>query len=252
MQLITIFIDKSDNLMNQHVNVNDDKKEENPPIFNLPNVILFFLLVLVAAHVLRDLILTDDQNLLVLINGAFIPQRYVFSYADQNLAYFTTPITYSLLHGSYGHLAVNSLWLAAFGSVVARRFGIVRFLCFWVLSALASVAFFAALNWGAAVPVIGASGVVSALMGAATRFAFPMGGRFVRDKAHFLPRQSFMDAFRNKTVLIYLGFWFVISLLPAFGIGATGETSAIAWEAHIGGFLFGFLFFGFFDHKDWQ
>lgn len=225
--------------------------QPNPPIFNLPNVILLFLLIMVAIHVARDMLLSDEQNLQVLINGAFIPQRYLFSFSDQNLAYFTTPVTYSFLHGGYGHLAVNSLWLAAFGAVVARRLGAVRFVIFWVLSAIASAAFFAGLNWGQAVPVIGASGVVSALMGAAARFAFPLGGRFVREKAHFLPRQSFADVLQNRTVLIYVGFWFAISLLPAIGFGASSDASTIAWEAHIGGFLFGFLLFDLFDHKDW-
>lgn len=228
-----------------------DETPKNPPIFNLPNVILLFLLIMVATQVGRDILLSDEQNIAVIINGAFIPQRYLFSFSDQSLAYFTSPITYAFLHGGYGHLAVNSLWLAAFGAVVARRLGTVRFVVFWALSAVASAAFFAALNWGEAIPVVGASGVVSALMGAAARFAFPLGGKFVREKAHFLPRQSFVDVLQNKTVLVYLGFWFAISLLPALGVGASGNASAIAWEAHIGGFLFGFLFFDLFDHKDW-
>lgn len=234
--------------------INEEHREPaqpNPPIFNLPNVILLFLLIMVAIHVARDMLLSDEQNLQVLINGAFIPQRYLFSFSDQNLAYFTTPVTYSFLHGGYGHLAVNSLWLAAFGAVVARRLGAVRFVIFWVLSAIASAAFFAGLNWGQAIPVIGASGVVSALMGAAARFAFPLGGRFVREKAHFLPRQSFADVLQNRTVLVYVGFWFAISLLPAIGFGTSSDASTIAWEAHIGGFLFGFLLFDLFDHKDW-
>ena len=174
---------------------------------------------MVAVQVARDMLLSDEQNVWLIVNGAFITQRYLFSFADQNFAYFTSPITYSFIHGGYGHLAVNSLWLAAFGAVVARRLGVVRFTVFWALSALASVAFFAALNWGQAIPVVGASGVVSALMGAAARFAFPLGGRFNREKAHFLPRQSFSDVLQNRTVLVYLGFWFVISLLPAIGVG---------------------------------
>lgn len=236
------------NQVNEH---NQDDVQPNPPIFNLPNVILLFLLVMVVVQVVRDVLLNDQQNISLIINGAFITQRYLFSFSDQNLAYFTSPVTYSFIHGGYGHLAVNSLWLAAFGAVVARRLGAFRFVIFWVLSAIASVAFFAALNWGEAIPVVGASGVVSALMGAAARFAFPLGGRFVREKAHFLPRQSFADVLQNRTVLVYLGFWFGISLLPALGFGTSGDASSVAWEAHIGGFLFGFLFFNLFDHKDW-
>lgn len=238
--------------MNEPNAMNLDNKPQNPPIFNLPRIIILAFLLMLFVHVMRDVFLSEQQQLDVLINAAFIPQRYIFPMAEQNIAYFTSSVTYSFLHGGYGHLLVNGLWLAAFGSVVARRIGVFKFCVFWVLSSIAAAAFFAGLNWGAAVPVIGASGVVSGLMGAATRFAFPMGRGFVRDKAHFLPRQSFLDAFSNRTVVVYLVFFFGINLLPALLSGATGSVDSVAWEAHIGGFLFGFLFFGAFDHKNWQ
>lgn len=237
--------------MNSNSDSASFEKQQNPPIFNLPGVILFSLVVLLAIHVVRVTFLSEQLGLEWLINTAFIPQRYALPMAEQGIPYFTSTFTYSLLHGGYGHLIVNGLWLAAFGSIVARRWGAVRFCMFWVLSAIASAAFFALLNWGEVTFVIGASGVVSALMGAATRFAFPLSGRFNREKAHFLPKQSFVEIFQNKTVLIYLAFWFGISLIPAFGTNLTGSVNAVAWEAHIGGFLFGFLFFDFFDNKNW-
>lgn len=237
--------------MNSNADPASFDKQQNPPIFNLPGVILFSLVVLLAVHVIRETFLSEQLGLELLVNTAFIPQRYVLSMAEQGIPYFTSAFTYSLLHGGYGHLIVNGLWLAAFGSIVARRWGAVRFCIFWVLSSVASAAFFALLNWGEVTFVIGASGVVSALMGAATRFAFPLSGKFSRDKAHFLPKQSFVEIFQNKTVLIYLAFWFGISLIPAFGANLTGSVNSVAWEAHIGGFLFGFLFFDLFDNKNW-
>ncbi|WP_162652316.1 rhomboid family intramembrane serine protease [Lentilitoribacter sp. Alg239-R112] len=227
------------------------EEQKDPPIFNLPGIILFSLVVLLAIHVVRETFLSEQLDLELLVNTAFIPQRYVLSITEMGVPYVTSAFTYSLLHGGYSHLIVNGLWLAAFGSIVARRWGTIRFCVFWVLSAIASAAFFAALNWGEVTLVIGASGVVSALMGAATRFAFPLSGRFIRDKAHFLPRQSFLEIFQNKTVLIYLAVWFGISLIPAFGANLTGSVNSVAWEAHIGGFLFGFLLFDIFDNKNW-
>jgi membrane associated rhomboid family serine protease len=227
------------------------EEQKDPPIFNLPGIILFSLVVLLAIHVVRETFLSEQLDLELLVNTAFIPQRYVLSITEMGVPYVTSAFTYSLLHGGYSHLIVNGLWLAAFGSIVARRWGTIRFCVFWVLSAIASAAFFAALNWGEVTLVIGASGVVSALMGAATRFAFPLSGRFIRDKAHFLPRQSFLEIFQNKTLLIYLAVWFGISLIPAFGANLTGSVNSVAWEAHIGGFLFGFLLFDIFDNKNW-
>lgn len=238
--------------MSDNLNPAYSEKPKNPPIFNLPGIILFSLVVLLAIHVLREAFLSEQLGLELLIKTAFIPQRYVLPMSEQGISYYTSAFTYSLLHGGYGHLVVNGLWLAAFGSIVARRWGAVRFCIFWVLSSVAAAAFFALLNWGEVTFVIGASGVVSALMGAATRFAFPLSGKFNREKAHFLPRQSFVELFQNKTVLVYLAFWFGISLIPAFGANLTGSINSVAWEAHIGGFLFGFLFFNAFDNKNWQ
>lgn len=237
--------------MNSNSDPASFEKQKKPPIFNLPGVILFWLVVLLAVHVVRETFLSEQLGLELLINTAFIPQRYVLPMSEQGIPYFTSAFTYSLLHGGYAHLIVNGLWFAAFGSIVARRWGVVRFCIFWVTSSIASAAFFALLNWGEITFVIGASGVVSALMGAATRFAFPLSGRFNREKAHFLPRQSFVEIFQNKTVLVYLAFWFGISLIPAFGANLTGSVNSVAWEAHIGGFLFGFLLFNVFDKKNW-
>lgn len=238
--------------MNQHMSDETHEKPQNPPIFNLPGIILLALLILVAVHVIGDVFLSDQQYADLLVATAFIPQRYLFPIDDQLLSYVLSPLSYSFLHGGYGHLAVNSLWLAAFGSIVARRLGVFRFCLFWVLSSVAAAMFFLALNWGQVVFVIGASGVVSALMGASARFAFPLGGQFVRENAHFLPRQSFFEVLQNKTVLVYLAIWFAINLIPVvMGGSGAGNVDSIAWEAHIGGFAFGFLFFGLFDHKDW-
>ena len=98
--------------------------------------------------------------------------------------------------------------------------------------------------------MIGASGVVSALMGAAARFAFPMSGRFNRMHAHLLPRLSLAQAMMNRTVITYVAIWFGINALAAFGFAAgASEGAQIAWEAHIGGFLFGFFLFPLFDRS---
>lgn len=225
---------------------------ENEPIFNIPNIILFALLVLVGIHVGRETLLSEQSDIGWLLQTAFIPQRYIMDAGEQGMAYYTSALTYSFLHGDYMHLAINSLWLVAFGSVIAKRWGAVRFCLFWLASAIASALLFLVFNWGQVAFMVGASGVISALMGAATRFAFPKGGRFIRDKAHFLPRQTILETFENRTVVSYLVIWFGINLIPLVLSGTGSAMSSIAWEAHIGGFLFGFLGFALFDHKDWR
>ena len=159
-------------------------------------------------------------------------------------------MTYSLLHGSIEHVGFNSLWLAAFGAPVVRRIGTVRYLLFWIFSAAASAFFHAGLNWGDETLLVGASGVVSALMGAACRFAFPSGRGYNRLSGHLYPRQPILAAFRNRTVVIFMVMWLLGNVLIALGLPLVGaESGEIAWDAHIGGFLFGFLLFALFDVK---
>lgn len=216
------------------------------PVFNLPNVVLAALLAMVAIQVAIDVALSEAAVHTLFVKAAFIPQRYAVEAAGQGGAYYWSPITYSLLHGGYAHLLLNSFWLAAFGTVVARRIGPVRFVVFWVLGALASAGLFLAFHWGDQSIMVGASGVISALMGAASRFAFGRGG-FRRELAHLNPRRSIAKSLTDRTVVAFLAVWFGINALTAFGGSFGMGESVIAWEAHVGGFLFGFLAFFWFD-----
>lgn len=223
------------------------------PVFNIPAVLLWILAALWAVQFLESYVLNARQLNELIWQAAFLPVRYATPLSQQSLAWLWSPLTYSFLHGSFVHIFVNSIWMVAFGAVVARRLGTIRFCAFWVATSVAAAAAFLALNWGVSVPVIGASGVVSGLMGAAARFAFPRHGPFQREKAHFMPRVGIFEALANRTVLAYVVIWFGINFLTAFGFtpGAAPGTQ-IAWQAHIGGFLFGFLFFGVFDRKHWS
>jgi len=222
-------------------------RPRSEPVFNLPKVVLVMVLLMLAIQVALASLLPQAAVLEIYLQTAFIPQRYAVDISGQAGPYFWSPITYSLLHGGYSHLALNAFWLAAFGAVVARRIGWVRFLVFWLLSAWASAALFLVFHWGDQSIMVGASGVVSALMGAASRFAFGDGGRFRRDQAHLNRRLSVAQSLSNRTVLGFLVVWFGINLLAAIGFSFGIADSAIAWEAHVGGFLFGFLAFSLFD-----
>ena len=66
-------------------------------------------------------------------------------------------LTYALLHGSWAHVLVNSIWLVAFGPPIARRFGSVRFLLFFAMTAVAGALAHWAANPMDFSPLIGAS-----------------------------------------------------------------------------------------------
>jgi membrane associated rhomboid family serine protease len=228
-------------------------QEEGPPsqpIFNLPLSLVVTLALLVVIYGVWAYLLSDEMSDYVVIHFGFTPLRYVYPLAGQGLEWLWTPVTYSLLHGSIEHIAFNALWLAAFGAPVVRRIGPVRYILFWIFSAAAAAFFHAALHWGEETMLVGASGVVSALMGAACRFAFPPNRGYDRVFGHLYPRQSIFAAFRNRTVVIFTLMWLFGNLMIALGLPLVGaDVGEIAWDAHIGGFLFGFLLFALFDRK---
>ncbi len=228
-----------------------DHAESGPPrqpIFNLPTVLTLTVVLIVAVYAVETLLLGPEGRSAVLFHLAFTPLRYVYPLAEQGLEWLWTPVTYSFLHGGVEHILFNTLWLLAFGTPVVRRIGALRYVIFWALSAAAAAFFHAGLHWGDQTILIGASGVVSALMGAACRFAFPERGGLNRLYGHLYPRQSILGSFRYRTVAVFTGLWFVGNLLIAVGLPLVGGSDgAIAWDAHIGGFLFGFLIFGLFD-----
>ena len=218
------------------------------PAFNLPGSLVAVLAILTAIHLLRTYVIPVSLDEFVLLHFGFIPGRYAIPLSEQDLGWLWSPVTYSLLHGSWEHLIFNAFWMVAFGAPVVRRIGLLRFLLFWCLSAVAAVAFHTALHWGAMILVIGASGVVSGLMGAAARFVFSPSGRISRQFAHLNRRMTISEALANRSVLVFSGIWFLTNFLIGFGqiFGSVGE-GAVAWEAHIGGFLFGFFCFPLFD-----
>lgn len=214
------------------------------PAFNVPTVVVLLIAVCAAVFLAQRYLLSDQQNLGFLVRAAFIPIRYSGHY-DLDLYAFTTPVSYAFLHGSFAHLAVNMIWLAAFGSPLATRLGAVRFLMFWLATGLAAAGLHYVLHPLDPAPLVGASGAISGMMGAAARFGFRtsrLAGRSSFD-GPLLPIAAVM---RSRTVVTFLAVWMVINLVTGLAGFAPGVEGQIAWEAHIGGFVAGFFGVGFF------
>lgn len=222
-----------------------------PPAFNVPGVVLVLLVLLAAVHVARIHLIGPIADERFVADAAFIPACYEqpcdLIFGRPVGALIWTPLTHAFIHGDWTHLGLNSVWLLAFGSPVARRIGTGRFLAFAVGGAVAGAAAFFVLNPALMEPVIGASGVVSALMGGACRFAFAGLSRRSLGLG-WAPRLSIGQALSDRTILFFVAVFFATNLLTATSLGGYVSGGAeIAWEAHIGGFLFGFLAFALFD-----
>ena len=227
----------------------EEYREEpyNPPAFNIPRVVLLLGAAMTLVHVVRSQLLTLDQDFWVLNVFAFVPIFYQVDPARlmQPLSIYWSPVTHGFLHGDWTHLIVNLVWLAAFGSAVARRLRASRFLIFMLLSTAAGAAAHFLFHMDGNSPVIGASGAVSACMGAAVRFAFAPGQPM--EIAIRRPALSLIQSLQNRSIMTFVVIWFAFNFLAGSGIIPLGVEGQIAWEAHMGGFLFGWLFFAAFD-----
>ena len=163
-----------------------------------------------------------------------VPAKYTveeisvyFSFANKIISLFS----YMFLHGGFFHFAGNMLSLYIFGDNVEDHFGSARFLGFYVLCGFISAAFHFMADPVSRMPTIGASGAVAGLMGAYFLL-------YPRAKILTVIPIIFIPWFVEIPAFVFLGLWFLIQFLNAAGEGA----GAIAWWAHIGGFLTGLAF----------
>jgi len=222
------------------------------PAIQLPPAVLWLSLALVALHVVRQF-LSEDFDRWLLLAFAFIPARY--SEVAEALpggiaALYWTPVSYAFLHADFVHLLVNIVWMASFGGALARRFGSGRFLLLAFAAAAAGAGLHYVFYADDTGLVVGASGAVSGMMAATARFAFSPGGPLgdAPKKSYDAPAEPLTAILRNRRAMAFLLVWFAVNLV--FGLAGglmPGVSGAIAWQAHIGGFLAGLLLFPLLD-----
>lgn len=225
------------------------------PIFNVPGVVVGLLAAFLAVHIVRS-VLPEEQTAWLTALLAFIPARLAGMAAQLpggDAAAATQFVTHVFVHGDLTHLAVNSAWLLAFGSSVARRVGASRFLAFFFLCGIAGALTYVAFDRGSLNLMVGASGAISGLMGAAFRFLFQaltdgdVDG--LAGKLRQPPLQSLGETLRDRRILLAIAGWTVLNVMLAWGAAGLMDGANIAWEAHLGGFYAGLLTFGLFDRQ---
>lgn len=226
------------------------------PIFLLPGAITALTGVLVAIHLASTLVLNPDGQVQLLFWFAFQPYRIVLAGVDPSIAVplLWTPFSHAFLHAGWDHLLINAAWLVIFAAPVVRRYGAGPMLALFLISAAGGAALFAATTLHSQVYLIGASGGVAGLTGAAIRFMFQpvlVGQHPETGERIVLGRQlaSIVGVFANPRsrwfTLIWLALNAAVPLVPLL----TGSSLAIAWQAHLGGFATGFLLVGLFERK---
>lgn len=225
---------------------------QHEPMFNVAGSVLAVLGAMVAVHLIRLGVSPEFDGWLTEVL-AFIPARYGpdgYLIAGGAVAAVTSFVTHTLVHADWVHLGLNAAWLLAFGGAVANRVGPVRFLALFAFCAAVGAATFLVFNPGLPVPMVGASGAISGLMGATMRFLFTAvdghGLAALRDDPRSAPLMPLSVALTDKRVVLVTVVFLAANILAVLGLGSVGS-GGIAWEAHIGGYFAGLLTFGFFD-----
>ena len=154
-------------------------------------------------------------------------------FPDKNL--FFSIIYANFFHANFIHILGNlwSFWI--FGNNVEDKLGQIRYTFFLIIIGIISISVHTILNPDSLIPIVGASGIVSGLMGAYV-YMFPNAKLLVLVPFGFI----FPTTIKAKYFMI---FWFISQILISI------SDQNISWEAHVGGFIFGYLLLRIFNNK---
>ncbi len=152
-----------------------------------------------------------------------------------------TIVTSMFLHGGFLHIAGNMLYLWIFGNNIEDAMGSIRFVIFYLLSGVAAAFSQALSNTASIVPMIGASGAISGVLGAYLLL-------YPRARVLTLMVFGFFVRMVEIPAMFVLGFWFLFQFLSA--LVSAGGGGGVAWYAHIGGFVAGMILIGLFKRND--
>jgi membrane associated rhomboid family serine protease len=157
-----------------------------------------------------------------------------------------TPLTSMFLHGSWSHILGNCLFLWVFGNNVEDSMGRLRFVVFYVLCGLAAAAAQVAVSPASPVPMVGASGAISGVMGAYLLL-------YPRVRVNMLFIFFIIIRIIPLPAWVVLVWWFVLQLLTGLPelTRSTEVSGGVAVWAHVGGFVAGLVLIKLFENRDY-
>ncbi|MDI6892882.1 MAG: rhomboid family intramembrane serine protease [Actinomycetota bacterium] len=143
-------------------------------------------------------------------------------------------LTSMFLHGGWVHVIGNMLYLWIFGNNIEDALGHFRFLFFYLLCGLGGTLGHILSGPNSQVPSLGASGAIAGVL--AAYLVFYPGARILA----IVPFFYFIQIVKLPATLV-IGFWFIVQLMSGVASLGVQTTGGVAWFAHIGGFLAGFI-----------
>ena len=162
-----------------------------------------------------------------IMQWAFVPSRFMANPVGDFLTLFTS----MFMHAGWLHLGGNMLYLWIFGDNVEDRFGHTKFAIFYLVCGLAATFTQLAFTIGSDVPNLGASGAIAGVLGSYILL-------FPQESVKVLEGQQVIQV----PALIVIGFWIVLQFFNGIGsIATAAQTGGVAFMAHVGGFVAGFV-----------
>lgn len=216
-------------------------RDDNPTI--RPSFVTVALIVVCALVSLFQLTLSERQDHVFALGFGMIPS-VLFGMRELSASIPTvdpwlTVITSMFLHGGLMHLAGNMVYLWVFGNNIEDSMGHVRFVIFYVVCGVAAALTQAFVEPDSSIPMIGASGAVSGVLGA-----------YLVLHPHARVTVLFFYGLVttvNLPAMAVLGWWIVVQVVNVL-LAEPGQ-GGVAWYAHIGGFVAGMALIGVFKHS---
>ena len=200
-------------------------KDENP---TKKKCYTRFIILFICVVVFFFQISSHETNLITYYFG-FKPASFFNNFDKPTFSPALTLLTSIFMHGGWMHLIGNMMYLIIFADNVEDVFGTKKFILFYLLSGIFASFSQAFMDFSSEIPMIGASGAIAGVLGAYL-FYFP--------RAKILVLVPFFIFFTIRVpASILLIFWFVFQFLNLSNV-----ESSVAWMAHIGGFIFGYIF----------
>lgn len=198
----------------------DDRPTYTPPI------VTTLLIVACALVFFFELSLDEySRNYFITLYG-IVPDRL------RPLTLFTS----MFIHGGWGHILGNMLFLWAFGKSLEDAMGHTKFLAFYLIAGIVAGIVHVYFNSYSALPTVGASGAIAGVMGAYLV-------KFPRAHIHTLVFIIFFFTIADIPAVFLLLWWFFLQIFSGYGSIAHTHVSdaGVAWFAHIGGFIAGMI-----------
>ncbi|MEW6108075.1 MAG: rhomboid family intramembrane serine protease [Nitrospirota bacterium] len=206
-------------------------KDDNP-VRTFPFVTISIIATNIFVFILQMMSDVNGKTLVYALGA--IPHNIITFESNQPIHPALTIFTAMFMHGGLFHIAGNMLYLWIFGNNIEDRLGHSRYIMFYLFSGIVAAYAHALTSPDSTIPMIGASGAVSGILGAYILL-------FPHARVHTIIFLGFFVQIVRIPALIVIGFWAIIQVVNGIITQGLMNQGGVAWFAHIGGFFAGLL-----------